>query len=421
MNKQILFRITSLAILLLGAGHLSAQPPGAEPLQPPTGEYDQPGALSSAQFLPPEVLSGSLHTVDPQCYADGLHITFYIHSEGRLIQVTGTRQTIERVHEIYAIQTLRQFSGTEEFTQGLAEAGEKTVGGLVTLVTHPVSTVKNVPKGASRFFGSIGESLKGGSSEMEGSATDALLGIDKARMEIAAELRVNPYSTNQELQELLTSVSQAKAAGGLIVQGGTSLVGGPVGGVITAGNVSGTLMQTLTTTPPSQLRIQNRKNLLELGLNREQADYFLMHPWYSPWQETIIAEALYRIKHDPSAFLGEATRAMTPEDAAYFTSLAVLLARYHESVSPLQSLGIIDGRITALDAGNQLIVPVSLDYALWTPTTQARVDHYLQMIPTDNRYSALVLLTDGKASPKTIQQLAQRRITMIDKALSPGG
>ena len=91
------------------------------------------------------------------------------------------------------------------------------------------------------------------------------------------------------------------------------------------------LQATLVNSPPSELRIINRKKLFALGMNRENADEFLMHPWYSPWQETIIVDALNTIGRDPTAFLDRACRALTEQDANYFQRLAQVLASYHKT------------------------------------------------------------------------------------------
>ena len=49
-------------------------------------------------------------------------------------------------------------------------AGKQKVDSVVGLVKDPVGTIKRVPQGASRFFGRIGEGMKGGGSEGEGKA-----------------------------------------------------------------------------------------------------------------------------------------------------------------------------------------------------------------------------------------------------------
>ncbi len=85
---------------------------------------------------------------------------------------------------------------------------------------------------------------------------------------------------------------------------------------------------------PEDLRIINRKKLFALGVSRENADEFLMHPWYSPWHETIIMDALATIGRDPSQFLERACRALTEQDANYFrvsrkSSRAITRPRRH--------------------------------------------------------------------------------------------
>lgn len=383
--------------------------------------FENPGLLRTEDFLGAEWMNGALHQVSGQCYNDGLHNTYLVESQGRTIQVTGTDHVRQRIREIYAIDQLRQISASSEFTNGLKEAGKGTLGSVTHLVTHPVSTVKNVPKGASRFFGGVGESLKGGSSETEVGGIGSALGVERAKVAIALDLHVDPYSPNQELQELLTSAARAKAGGGLVVRGGTAAVGGAAGTALSVVHVNKSLEEALRSSDPNQLRIENRKKLFALGLDRAQADQFLMHPWYSPWQETIIVNALSEIGGNPAAFLAAASRAAVAEDAFYFQRLAMLLLHYHTSTDNLAVIGEFDGVITARDKSGRLVVPVSMDYALWTPALEARVQSFSADVDAKGgNPKNLVLMTDGRVSPSTAAGLRQQGITMYTEAMGPG-
>ena len=63
-----------------------------------------------------------------------------------------------------------------------------------------------------------------------------------------------------------------------------------------------------------------------------------MHPWYSPWHETIITDALATIGRRSDSVSREACRALTEQDANYFQRLAQILARYHKTKTPLNSI-----------------------------------------------------------------------------------
>src|SRR5207244_13374099 len=167
------------------------------------------------------------------------------------------------------------------------------------IVTKPVGTVQNIPLGASRFFGRIGERLKYGRDEGQGSRLQNVSGVNKAKSALAAKLGVSPYSFNQELQKQLTLNARAMAMGGLVVKAATAAVGGPAGDVLMGLNVNQALQQTLVSSTPDDLRIMNHKKLFALGVTREDADEFLTDPWYPPWNATNTAAALATAGIDP--------------------------------------------------------------------------------------------------------------------------
>jgi hypothetical protein len=278
--------------------------------------------------------------------------------------------------------------------------------------------VKRVPQGASRFFGRIGESLKGGGSNTEGNAVKSITGVEKAKVALAVKLGVSPYSTNEELQEQLTNVARATAGGGLVVNLATAAVGGTAGDVITVLNVNQNLQQTLVNSTPSDLRIINRKKLFALGVTRENADEFLLHPWYSPWHETIVVDALASIGVDPTAFLGLACRALTEQDADYFQRLAQVLARYHKTKTPLRSIRIENGRVCAMDTSGTLVVPLSCDYAIWSENSAGRVEDFVHFAQSQSDIKGLALWVDGKVSHRAAEELKNRNIDLVTDVLA---
>jgi hypothetical protein len=204
------------------------------------------------------------------------------------------------------------------------------------------------------------------------------------------------------------------AGGGFIISGATAIVGGPVLSVL---NVNQNLQQTLVSSTASDLRIINRKKLFALGVTRENADEFLMHPWYSPWHETIITDALATIGRDPTQFLERACRALTEEDANYFQSLAQVLARYHKTKTPLSSIGIESGRVCAMDSNGTLVIPLSCDYAIWSENAAGRVADFSQLQQNRSEIKGLALWVDGKVSDRATQELKGQNVDVATGVL----
>ena len=319
--------------------------------------FETPGRVPTKMFIPAELMSGPLHSVGDFAENDGMNNTYFLYSGDDAWAVTTGIALRTRIREIYAIAKLREMSKTDEFARAMANAGKQKIEGVVGIVTNPLGAIQNIPLGASRFFGRIGEAMKGGTTQGEGNAVQNMIGVSKAKIALAVKLGVSPYSYNQELQTQLTSNARAMALGGLVVSAATAAVGGPAGDVLMGLNVNQTLQQTLVNSTPDDLRIINRKKLFALNVSRENADAILMHPWYSPWTETIMIDAFSTIGIDPTAFLADACNALTEEDAIFFERLAQVLARYDTTKAQLRSIRVESHAVCALDANGTLVFP----------------------------------------------------------------
>src|SRR5438046_7200715 len=318
-----------------------------------------------------------------------------------------------RSREIYAIDKLREMSKTDEFAQAMANAGKQKIESVVGIVTNPLGTIQNTPLGASRFFGRIGESLKGGRTQGEGNALQNVIGISKAKVALAVKLGVSPYSYNQELQTQLASNARALALGGLVVSAATAAVGGPAGDVLMGLNVNQTLQQTLVNSTPDDLRIINRKKLFALNVSRENADAILMHPWYSPWTETIMIDAFSTIGIDPTAFLADACNALTEEDAIFFERLAQLLARYDTTTAQLRSIRVESHAVRELDSNASFVFPLSCDYATWSEHAAGRVAEFAALTQGQEDIKGLAVWVEGKVYDRSAQELDSRNMELV--------
>ena len=380
--------------------------------------FEAGGSVPAKEFISEAEMRGVLHSVRPMAENDGLNNTYFIETPAGVEAVSGTATLLTRIREIYALDHLRGLSKTEEFRKAFAKSAGAKLESVAGAVRDPIGTIKNVPKGASRFFGRVGEGLKGGKSREEsGGALAGITGVNKAKAQLAAKLGINPYTTNEELQRELTSTAQAMAGGGLLVSAATSLASGGAGAALSVVGVNQSLQDTLINSTPEDLRIVNRQKLMALGATRTQADEFLMHPWYSPWHETIITDALANIGVDPTAFLAYACEALTPEDAFYFQRLAQILLRYHTSKAPLRSIRIENGVVCALDRDGLLIVPLSCDYGIWAERAARRTEEFATFAKSNSSIAGLALWVDGKVSVRLGEELAARKIAVTTGVL----
>ena len=379
--------------------------------------FESSGRVQAKMFVPADLMTGPLHSVADFADSDGMNNTYFLYSGDDAWAVTTGIALRTRIREIYAIAKLREMSKTDEFARAMANAGKQKIEGVVGIVTNPLGAIQNIPLGASRFFGRIGEAMKGGTTQGEGNAVQNMIGVSKAKIALAVKLGVSPYSYNQELQTQLTSNARAMALGGLVVSAATAAVGGPAGDVLMGLNVNQTLQQTLVNSTPDDLRIINRKKLFALNVSRENADAILMHPWYSPWTETIMIDALSTIGVDPTAFLADACNALTEEDAIFFERLAQVLARYDTTKAQLRSIRVESHAVCALDANGTLVFPLSCDYAIWSEHAAARVAEFAALTQGQEDIKGLAVWVDGKVSDRAAQELKSRKIDLVTAVL----
>ncbi len=146
--------------------------------------------VETSLFIPEDLMKGRLHSVGEEAENDGLVNTYTLYIGTRSVEVTTSSALRARIREIYAINHLRGMSKTEEFGKAMANADKQKLKAVGGIVRDPVGTIKRVPKGASRFFGRIGESMKGGGAESEGNALQGITGVDKAKVALAVRILV---------------------------------------------------------------------------------------------------------------------------------------------------------------------------------------------------------------------------------------
>jgi hypothetical protein len=381
----------------------------------PSAEYETPGPVNAQDFLPKSAFSGEKIFVEKIAQNDGLQNTYRIRAGLDEYEITGSTAAMEVLQEVRAIHQLRQISTTKAFTHGLKQSAKGTYQSGKEIVQDPVGTLKKVPQGASRFFGKVkgffsDDEEDAGQGTSPGETVKGILGADKAKRKLAARLGVDVYSRNQVLQNELDRVASAMAGGGVAFDIGTLPIGGAVGIGLTVIGIQQTVDSLINDSSPTSLRNWNEENLIKLGANDDLVFQFINHPWYTLRQVTVITASLVSTKINPDLFLESATKALTPADGRYFEQVGELLAAYSQKTAPLQSLRLQDGLLCAIDTNGVLIVPVSLDYAIWTAKVAQRVDDLAAVPDSDANIKSVEVCTDGKVSERVKSELTKRGI-----------
>ena len=416
LRNASLTALTVWAICGLQAQNEMPSPTAAQTVRPASSDFEVPGPVAADIFLPKSAFAGRLLYVEKVAQNNGLQNTYRIRSHTEEYEVTGTEAALQFLQELRAIDQLRRISSTQAFTRGLNQSAQEKYDSAKEIVRDPIAAVKRVPQGAARFFGKVKGFLSQneedtGAQASTGEAIKGVLGVEKAKRELAARLGVDVYSRNQVLQQELDRVSSAMAGGGLALNIGTMPIGGPVGMGLTVVGVDQTVQSLINNSSPDDLRKWNEQKLSALGASSDLTRQFLNHPWYSPRQETVITAALEKVQVNPDLFLKTANGALTDQDATYFQHVAQLLALCSGRAAPLKSFRVEDGLLCAVDSNGVLLVPVSFDYGIWTEAVSQRVAALTGLVESGQGIIGIEIWTNGIISERAKGELGKRSIS----------
>lgn len=379
--------------------------------------------LRASEILRPEYAAGVREPVPTYGGRNG----YMIDSEFGVFEADGNAMLMRRVREITAIRRLREVSRTEEYKSALVAAAKSPIGAAKGLIQHPVSTITGVPKGIWKFMNRAGEGIKERAqgrerSEYEDSGAVQLIGFSKAKRDVALDLGVDPYSSNEAFQRELNGIAWAAYAGKATFSLATMPVGGGAGLALTATGVSNTFEQTLRDQSPGDLRLGSLKRLLAMGATREVANTFLNHAAFSPSVQTALVlhlESLEGVKNRASFVRLAAQGSNFEGDALFFCETSRILAQLHAGGRRIARLDVLDELPVAVGADGSLIVALEWDYAAWTPQAARFVARVKAAKAGGRQPAAIVAALSGDASPMVQERLKAEGILLATR-LAPG-
>jgi hypothetical protein len=319
--------------------------------------------------------------VNNEVPTDGLLAHYTIQSDVGVFQANSTEMLKIRIAEIPAIQELTKTSKTKVFAQSLATNAARPVAAAGQMVMHPVETVKGLPSGVGRFFGRVGlagQRLKEAATEPEeasagekagefakrtGKTTRDIFGYEQERRELAKKLHVDPYTTNPVLSKQLDdfALTAFRAHVGVTT---TMSVFIPGSMAITATRV---VSQWVWDTPRADLIVQDEKALEELKVPEARIRTFMRNPVFPLSVQTAFIENLKRFAGVPGCVeaVELASSAESEEQARFLTDAVGMLARYHETQTPITRL-MVRRAIIGQDRNGAIVVQAPVDYVSWT-------------------------------------------------------
>jgi len=333
------------------------------------GQYEAPPALEAAKILPGSMATGPNYRVEQRVVNDGLMNTYRITSTFGTFEAHSDAELAKRIHEIGAIAKLKGLESSKEFGKGIASTAGNVVEGTKSLVTKPVDTVGGAVRGAGTMLRRTGDAMFGDpKSRYEDDALKSVSGVSENKRAFASAMNVDPYSSNETLQEALTRVARAAAAGNLVTAGALAAVGGAAGTAISVTSGSQTLNEMLKRMPPTDIRRTNREKLQKMGISADLIDLFNGNSNFSPTYQLLLVDALERLNgvSGRETLVKSAIGADSDALAMLRQRQARMLAGFHEKVQPLQSLTAAGNVIAARTRDGKVVVAVPVDYIVWT-------------------------------------------------------
>ena len=373
---------------LLAFGLAVASAVAQEPLA--AQAFEVPPVFDAAHVIDAPLMQGPHHRVRDAAPSDGYLIHFTIDSDFGVFECAGRAQLHQRVREIGAIAKLVEVSKGDLFAEGLKRSIEQPIDAVKNIVQDPGKAVRQAPKTVGHFFQKVGSSIgnaakkvgKGfedaGHGETDtgealtqtgrgiGNAAKSAAGFDQAKLECARQLRVDPYSDNQRLQEEMEKVTWAFFAGGLPLRIGATVASGGVSAALTATNTLG-LPEEIYDITPSELALRDRTALEAMGFAAASIDPLFLSPALSVSLRHGIVKSLQRLPAGPgrAGVLKSAAACQRQGQAVFLNRTLQELANRHAK-NPYTSIATC-GRLPAGITGDGILEVVApVDYVSWT-------------------------------------------------------
>lgn len=396
--------LPAIAFLALGSQAFPQAPPAA---------YEQGTLVLAAELLPAEILRSPTHRVRDLVGTDGYMAHFEVDTDFGTFQALGVAEAKRRILEAEAIRKLVDTSKGDLFAEGVKRSIEQPIDAVKNIVTNPVKSVKQAPKTVGHFFSKIGGSIQRGARKIQESASSNedpdvaaremgaglaqsaknAAGFDKAKLDTAKQLGVDPYSDNIRLQEEMDKVTWAFFAGGLPLRIGAAMAS--AGFAVAATNMVGIPENTYALTS-SELALRDAKTLKSIGASDAEIKTFQIQRAFSITRRHRIATLLEDLPNAMGrANIVSLANACSSGDQADFLigALAILAENQRSGAANYVSIQVLGRLPAAATTSGEIHVPAPVDLVTWTEEVAAFASR--DDIPAATR----TLVHTGKLSP----------------------
>ncbi|MEY4668753.1 MAG: hypothetical protein RL518_1452 [Pseudomonadota bacterium] len=430
MNKWVWAQHLSSVVasfVVLGSSCALAQSRGTQ------ANFEKPAVLQVKDVLPEALIKGPFHEVDSRVSNDGYFNEFRVRSKFGNFTVEGQQFLELRIGELNALNELDQLSSSKVIGDAVYEGGKATVlapVNVVKKVANTVSdpdkmydTVKAVPEGAEKVFSWAYRQAKGAargvsdlvtgdsetsSQDVSDGTTSTLqagksfglkfIGYTSRERELFRKLQVNPYSSNQVLQDEVVRVAGLGTAVGFAFRFVPGL--GLLGQLSTFNRWYGRAEQLSLYEDPDVIKEKNKAELRALEVPDEMIEQFQSSKVYNPWTRRFVTASMTALGPTVAGralFIKAALQAKNEPSTLYFVSVA----EYFEKVQKETPLKKIVSSLyipAGVTKKGVLIVPLSVDYLYWTKEVAGIFDDFRDRVTKEESFSSVEMRIRGRVS-----------------------
>jgi len=364
-------------------------------------DFEMPPVLRASEVLPGVSLVGPNYRIEASVHNDGYKNRYSLTTPYGPLTVEGTDMLMIRLKELKAIQHMEELKLTKAYGDAFKNAAKGPLRTAKELVTNPLDTAKGTVTGVHKWFDNIGHSVLGKGSKEEEGTIKTILGFDSVKRKFAYEFGVDPYSSNEPLQERLNEISWAAFAGGMTVRVAFTAIPGAAGLAVSGSGFVDGMNKLVRDKTPAELKELNEGKLKAMGVHESLADVFLEHPKYSPSKKTYLVGALDRMGGvgGRDVLIREASL-VEEESVAFFTQRrAEMLAGYHVNIAPVARLVRVVNASFAQRKDGTIIGVFPLDHVPWTRSVSRNVTVAVRAINKLPNFTGVELWLAGTVSP----------------------
>jgi len=182
-----------------------------------TGAYEVTKTRKASNVLPKDMLEGKHYKINETVLVEGYMHIYTVTSDFGTFTARSDTMLRRLLREIAAIAILKKQSTLKTFGESVAKSATDPLEGARDLVSKPVKTLSNIPRGIHRLLESGVKSFERERTVYEDSDFAALMAVSSYKRDYAAEYGVDVYSSNDTLQEELDRVAWASVPGYMTV------------------------------------------------------------------------------------------------------------------------------------------------------------------------------------------------------------